>query len=249
MNEIESSQVDFEKENDKVEEMLFHEMIFNLLTELNSNKELTQLCMIKFLSHIVRDGSDMKQNKNNLREYFGNKNLYDHQKEESIEFICKYVLKKTLRLKNKNKIKNLKESTKSKNNSLDELSPLTFQPKISQNSKKIDKCKGSFKERLRIIEQKEKAKNTKLENIRKQKEFDEIRKCTFSPTINKMNRAKSTYTFERLHREHEVKSKIRKEKIEKNKTQKNIDEINQCTFHPKINSNISTHGMTHNHSR
>lgn len=94
--------------------MLFHEIIFNLLTELNSQKVLTKSDIQKFLSYLVRDGTDLKKNKLDLKNYLNSKNLYHDQKEESIEFICKFILKKALRLKNQDKIGKLKESTKSK---------------------------------------------------------------------------------------------------------------------------------------
>lgn len=127
---------------------------------------------------------------------------------------------------------------------------MTFKPKILENSKKIDKCKGRFRERLKVIEEKEKAKHEKLEQIRKQNEFNELRKCTFSPTINnKPGKKRLNHAFERLHEQHEIKNTIRNKLFKEKQTQDVLNEINQCSFHPKVNSNISPKSIPYNHLR
>lgn len=95
------------RERDKVEEMLFHEVVFDLMLGVEQNlilgtenaKEVDKETVRKVLGEAVRDGTDYKINLKRLGRVL---NVKPGDPEfQRLEFVCKYFLKKNLRRKTK----------------------------------------------------------------------------------------------------------------------------------------------------
>ena len=117
------------REREKVEEMLFHEIIFDLMMGLenkqvlggNNEQSISKDTVTNVLRVCVRDGTDYE---NNLREYSNMFQVVKGNAEyQRIEFVCKYILKKSLRQKSNKSINQLRPVTKSKEQLIDRENP------------------------------------------------------------------------------------------------------------------------------
>lgn len=106
------------REREKVEEMLFHEIIFDLMAAKEygqilgeRQKQISKNTVLDVLGLCVRDGTNYKDNLTAFAQAF---NLNTGEAEyQRVDFVCKYILKKSLRRKS-NKSVHIKKSTLSK---------------------------------------------------------------------------------------------------------------------------------------
>lgn len=93
------------REREKVEEMLFHEIVFDLMAALENEQVLgtdrlqhvTKASAKRVLGVCIRDSTDYSGNLEAFTRLF--KLTRDDSEFQRIEFVCKYILKKSLRKK------------------------------------------------------------------------------------------------------------------------------------------------------
>ena len=107
------------REREKVEEMLFHEIIFDLMAGKEhgqvlgseEQKRVSKKTVLEVLSLCVKDGTNYKENLRTFAQSFDlNVGEAEYQR---VDFVCKYILKKSLRKKSR-KSSSFKDSTLSK---------------------------------------------------------------------------------------------------------------------------------------
>ena len=108
------------REREKVEEMLFHEIVFDLMTALENDQVLgtdrqqhvRKQSVNQVLGVCIKDGTNYRANLDSFTQMFSLKQ--GDSEFQRVEFVCKYVLKKSLRKKSDQVKKQLRPSTKSK---------------------------------------------------------------------------------------------------------------------------------------
>lgn len=110
------------REREKVEEMLFHEIVFDLMAALENErvlgtdrlKNVSKDSAKRVLETCIRDSTDYSGNLETFTRMF---QLTEGDSElQRIEFVCKYILKKSLRKKGEKGKKKLRTGTGSRGN-------------------------------------------------------------------------------------------------------------------------------------
>lgn len=111
----------------------------------------------------------------------------------------------------------------------------TFKPKISRYASTKAKNAATGKERIRMLAQNRKRSLERREEMKKQKEEEELARFPFRPNIKGRKRSNTQDTIERLSREAERRQEMRERARREHEQKQN----SQWTFQPRINRSKS----------
>lgn len=111
----------------------------------------------------------------------------------------------------------------------------TFKPRISRYASNKSRNAATGKERIRMLAQNRKRSLERREEMRKQKEEEELARFPFRPNVKGRKRSNAQDTVERLSREAERRQEMR-ERAQREHEQK---QYSKWTFQPRINRSKS----------